>query len=278
MAGGEIEKNPAEAGAVAVSYESYLRGDSYLAIANAMSGQGLRYHEASAGWNKHMVKRMLENPKYAGQDEYPAIVSRNIWNDVQDMRDRKMAGNKSQPVCIAMVKRRIICGECGSVFSKDTHMTASGNRWWHCSNPECSHKFNMKDSGLEETMTAILNRLIMAPELLDLLQPAEQPAPLEAVRMQNEINRELNRAEADEEDIITLILGCAAEKYAMLDDGAEKKKIAGLKADLQNWPLLTAFDPALFSDAVQAVLVMVDGTLALRIIGGNIITENERST
>jgi len=41
---------------------------------------------------------------------------------------------------------------------------------------------------------------------------------------------------------------------------------------LQKQALLTSFDPTIFCDTVEAVLVCADGSIALRIVGGNIIS------
>jgi len=272
MAKGEIVSHPEEADAVAFIYDNYRKGGSYLTIAKAMTERGVRYHEAAAEWNKHMVKRILENPKYAGLDAYPAIVTHKEWLCVQDKRDGKTAEWISQSICVELAKRRMFCGECGSAISKDTS-ARDGTRWWHCSNPECTVMLMMRDDTLEETVTALMNRLITSPELLDPREPAAPRVSFDAARMQNEINRELGKVDLNEEYLTSLILGCAAEKYALLDDGSEQRKIAWLKTELTKRSLLTAFDPALFSDVTDTLLVMADKTLALRIVGGNIISE-----
>jgi len=272
MEGGEITPCPEEAEAVAFIYGCYRQGESYLNIASAMNELGVRYHEATPEWNKHMVKRILENPKYTGRGAYPAILPESEWREAQTVRSRKTAAWKSQPLCVETVKRRMVCGECGSPFSKDAHTTGK-NRWWHCGNAECSCTLKMRDEALEEAVTALLNRLVTEPELLNPLEPSEPALSLEAARMQNEINRELSKSELDEEYLTALILGCAAEKYAMPDGSEARRKIARLKAELREQPLLTAFDTALFGDIAEALLVGADGSLALRIVGGHIISE-----
>jgi len=271
MESGDIVPHPEETEAVVFIYDSYHRGESYLTIANAMCGLGVRYHEASAEWNKHMVKRILENPKYIGQNEYPAILPADIWNGAQTIRDRKTAGYNNQSLCVETVKRSFFCGECGAAISKDASIK-DGIRHWHCSNTECGVAVTMRDSALEKAIITLLNRLISAPELFDVPESAKRAASLEAARIQNKINHELNKADIDEEYLTSLILSCAAEKYAVLDDVTDQRKITRLKVDLQEQALLTAFDSVLYHDAVEAVLVMADKTIALRIAGGNIIS------
>ena len=192
---------------------------------------------------------------------------------MQDMRNEKTTDWKKQPDCIKTVKRHMLCGVCGSAISKRASITR-GTRRWHCSNLECNLTLTMKDDVLEKTVIALLNQLIAKPELLEAQKPTEHQTSYEAIKLQNEINRELNKADINEEYLITLIFDCTAEKYALLDDGSKDRKIADLKTDLQNQKLLTAFDPVLFNNAVEALMIMADKTLMLKILGGNNITEN----
>ena len=281
MISGSIMRQSEEADAVDFIFSSYLQGESYLKIADSMSTLGIRYHKANADWNKHMIKRILENPKYAGCESYPPIVSTKVWREAQAVRDRKTVGWKAQPNCVETVKRKLVCGECGSVFSKDTSTNASGNRWWHCSNAGCGCTFKLRDNELEETVTGLMNLLIISPELLDrasagtVSETGLSPLSLEAARMQNEINRELGKQDMNEDYLVSLIFGCAAEKYDMLHDSITRREMGIAKSELANHPILTAFDPKLFGQAVESLIANADGTFALRVIGGNVILDGK---
>ena len=63
---GRVACHPEEMDAVKAIFSHYLLGSSYNQIADAMTRQGVRYHQHTAQWNKHMVKRILENEKYLG--------------------------------------------------------------------------------------------------------------------------------------------------------------------------------------------------------------------
>ncbi len=273
MKNGEIAPHPEEAEAVAFIYDSYIQGESYLRIAAAMGELGIRYHEATPVWNKHMVKRMLENPVYTGQKSYPAILSSKTWSAAQEVRQSKTKDWQGQSRCVELLKRRMVCAECGTPFNKNTPTNTSGNRWWNCGNPECACALKIRDGALEEAVASLLNRLITQPELLDQRESGGVPLSMEAVRMQNEISRELSKTELNQDYLTALIFACAAEKYAMLDDCAARGKAARLKAKLQMRSLPSAFDPTLFEEAAEALLVSANGALALRLTGGNIIIQ-----
>ena len=73
--GGQLRPHPQEGDAVRYIFGQYLAGASLLTIAEGMTGRGPRYHQHTPEWNKHMVKRVLENARYTGADGYPPLVS-----------------------------------------------------------------------------------------------------------------------------------------------------------------------------------------------------------
>ena len=53
------------------SYQLYLNGQSYSGISKMLvqSQDGIQ-------WNKHRVKRILEDERYMGDDRWPAVIQR----------------------------------------------------------------------------------------------------------------------------------------------------------------------------------------------------------
>ena len=71
---GEIVRSEPEAKAVQDIFLQYTLGASLKEIAEQMSKTGPTYDEGKS-WNKNMVARILANQRYAGENEYPAIIS-----------------------------------------------------------------------------------------------------------------------------------------------------------------------------------------------------------
>lgn len=86
---GEIVINEKEAALVCIAFEEYMGGASYAAIAETLQGTGVRYHADSPLWNKHMAKRMLENSRYAGTDDYPRIIEQVLFDSVASLRESR---------------------------------------------------------------------------------------------------------------------------------------------------------------------------------------------
>lgn len=78
---GEIIVNPTEAEAVQMIFSLYCSGLGYQEISMHMYKVGIQYHN-DAQWNKHMVKRILENQKYLGQDGWPQIIETGLFQAV----------------------------------------------------------------------------------------------------------------------------------------------------------------------------------------------------
>lgn len=90
---GEITIYPIEAAYIREIFSAYIDGSSYAQIAQDMQDRGIQYHEGTTAWNKHMVKRILENERYTGKDGYPAIVSSEQYKRAAAVRQSKGAPN-----------------------------------------------------------------------------------------------------------------------------------------------------------------------------------------
>ena len=87
--GGETVPCPTEADAVQNIFTRYLAGASFGRIAEEMSRGNIPYHQHTSQWNKHMVKRILENGKYLGTDVYPRLISDEEFLAAQIQREDK---------------------------------------------------------------------------------------------------------------------------------------------------------------------------------------------
>ena len=86
-------------GALAISHQEkpvverivmlYLEGFSYQRISDILNQDQVPFSEDAACWNKHKVKRLLENPRYTGASGYPSIIERDVFQKVQQrIRDK----------------------------------------------------------------------------------------------------------------------------------------------------------------------------------------------
>ena len=71
---GELTVVKAEASVVARVASLYLEGLSYQKLADLLNQEHIPFSKEVPVWDKHKVKRLLENPRYTGQNGYPGIL------------------------------------------------------------------------------------------------------------------------------------------------------------------------------------------------------------
>ena len=89
MQEGQITIHPKESKLVSNIFISYMNGDTLQSIANQLQLKGIPYSETSGIWSKHMVRRILENAKYCGQDGFPALIDRDVFTKALKLRQQK---------------------------------------------------------------------------------------------------------------------------------------------------------------------------------------------
>ena len=89
MKNGEITTEPKEVYAVVAIFDEYLKGRSLSEIAKLMQSEKIRYNAVSDKWNKNMVKRIIENDKYLGNDTYTQLITDDIFKRANEKRVKK---------------------------------------------------------------------------------------------------------------------------------------------------------------------------------------------
>lgn len=268
---GEMIADPAEADAVHGIFASYLAGASYARIAEEMSQGTVPYHQHTAQWNKHMVKRILENGKYLGTDVYPRLVSDEDFLAVQLQREEKNTYAPC-PASLNPIREKAVCAACGSKISRNTK--SHGRPRWVCENPECGAVVRIDDDALQKAVAKRLRQLAENPSLLTPPHVPEATPSTDALRIENELNLCFNRADINADYMKTLIFAIAAERYAALPDPTLPHDLAVLRERLEQRLATKADIRELLAKMV--VHIRIGGNyIELELINGKII-EKER--
>ena len=121
---GALEIVPEEQRTVSMVFTLYNAGASYQAISDALNRQGVPYCPEVPLWNKHKVKRLLENPRYTGKEGYPILVEADIFQAAQEKTAEKNVRRQShgEKPAIARLTPYFRC-TCGG------KMTRLGGGW-----------------------------------------------------------------------------------------------------------------------------------------------------
>ena len=103
---GDIVPSPNEAETVRYIYTRYLAGASFQCLANELNQKALPYHTGKS-WNKNMVARILEDDRYIGEKEFPALIPTKQFHAAQERRKEMCPEYKQTP---AQKELRKLCG------------------------------------------------------------------------------------------------------------------------------------------------------------------------
>lgn len=275
MQNGVIQLHPQEAEAVHDIFSRYLAGNSYLTIADNLTEHGPRYHEHTRQWNKHMVKRILENAKYIGAEGYPRIVSNEDFLAVQ-LRKIDCARPVSRSAGIVPILNRTMCAVCGSPMRRDSRNHRKSR--WQCQNPDCRQTVSISDESLTEQITQRLRVLAKDPWLLPPPPTGQVSPSIDAVRLQNELTLALNRGSENPDYIKALVLAAAAQKYEQLPDPTPAHDFELLMSRLETDPTDAGALADLLNTAVSAVRLAPDRSITLELVHDKSVAEEAQST
>ena len=270
---GAVAVNACEAAVLAKIFERYLSGASLLQIARELNARRVPYAPGIENWNKARLMRMLEDPRYTGNDEFPQLLSKERAAELKRIkaaRNTQSTIDRTQPVYHLCVP--ILCPNCGSPMGRRSNRECRIPQRWACKNPQCRTWIGIADEALLGGITDLLNGIIAHPERLQA--PADAYTPSDAVqRLEAEIRQTLERGTFDKAALRQKILDCAARKYSEIEDTAYLTE--ALKAELEQSSPLSAYSEALTRRCVKEIFLQADATVRLTLVNGQTIWKEE---
>ncbi len=268
MKNGEITVDFTESKAVIKIFEEYLNGSSFLQIARLMESEKIRYSECSDRWNKNMVKRIIENEKYIGNDKYPQIISKTFFDQANEKRV-----SKATSLCVISdevqeIRNRTYCSECGHRLSRIGGNCRSAK--WDCRNPDCYRlEYQLTDQMVIGAVLTTLNTVIANPSLIESSVEISAYSPTaDVIRKQNEINQMLDSAQVDFDRIKTEIFRLAEMTYGCCNYNDSSQKTAYLRSLLENHKQLNSIDIGLFKACISRIWISHFCTIEIELING----------
>ena len=268
MRNGEITAEPKEVYAVSTIFSEYLKGGSLLQIAKLMETEKIRYTADSDKWNKNMVKRIIENEKYLGNDKYPQIIDENIFKQANEKRVRKAAALNLICDDLKEIRRITYCAECGGKLFRKTN--GKGREYWNCSNQGCfKFEYRLTDQMINGAVLTALNSAIANPSLIECESEISAYSPTsDILRQQNDISRMTDSPQVDFEKVKAEIFRLTEMKYERCTYSDKPQKTAKLISLLKNHNQLNTLDIGLFKACVSRVWISHYCTVEVELING----------
>ena len=223
---GRIVIHPQEAETVRFSFQQYIAGASFSALVNSLCAQDISYDQDKA-WNKNMVARILADQRYAGENEYPAIISQ------ADMEAALRIRTSRQVPIQKTAAQKVIRQLSGHTA---THST-------------------------EQQVLDLLNCLIGRPEKLQI-QPV-QVANDSCVEFKAQLDKILAIQPVDEDSARDLVFKLAAARYDQI--GSAEYETERLKRIFAASEPMETLDAELLKSTVAAIHIQGNGAICLEL-------------
>ena len=281
MRNGEITVDFNESKAVARIFEEYLNGSSLQQIAKLMESEKVQYSEISDRWNKNMVKRIIENEKYLGNNKYPQIISEKFFNQSNEKRVSKATSMGMISEELQEIRNRTYCLECGHRLSRIGGNCRSAK--WDCRNLNCYRfEYQLTDQMIIGVVLTVLNAAIANPNLIENNGEISTYSPTaDIIRKQNEINQMLDSTQVDFDRIKSELYRLTEMKYDCCTYNDDPQKTKQLLDLLENQKQLNTLDIGLFKSCVNRIWISHFCTIEVEFINGikikNIMERNNKN-
>ena len=212
---GEIVPQPQEAEAVRSIYLQYLAGASFKQLAEQLQTEDVPYDEDKS-WNKNMVARILEDDRYIGEKEFPALIPTEQFHAAQERRKEMCPEYKQTP---AQKELRKLCGS------------------------------TVPDSVARKVLK-ILNQMVDDPQIIKI-ETSGVPTTEDIRRLQQELDTLLQTPPVDEDTARQKVLEVASLKLASVK--TEEYESHRLRGVFETHPKMDALDAALLKQSLRKI-------------------------
>ena len=214
---GKIILQPQESKILSRIYKEYTDGESLSGIAKRLNNDRVEYMAGVIAWNKGRLKRLLEDKRYLGTENYPPIIDKEIYETVQNLKsERNNQKETDRKKGVFRLSVPIKCPECGSDMHRRQNGSCKCQQRWSCKNKDCNIVIDIADDDLLKELCELLEAV--KPESIDKLDKKPFLPSDEVNRLNNEINRLFDSVEIDREVLRNKMFNCVSEKYNCLDN------------------------------------------------------------
>ena len=261
---------PSEAEVVKEIFNAYLNGKILKEIAIDLSERGVIFFEGRSEWNKNTVVRIIQNNKYIGENNYPAIIDSETFEKVNSQKEAKGHKKEKQPEIIEYLKGVVYCGECSRLLHR--RVTWGIREKWYCEGGCKCEKYiddNFIFCGVRKVLCAVKDN----SQLLNASE--DKPTYIktqEIMRYMNEIGRYINERTPNFNTGKKLIMECASLKFAACRYNS-KNTVAEYIAE-QLTQEQEYLQKGFLRKIIERIIVKADGNIVVRFIGGVEGSEN----
>lgn len=284
---GKVIIDEEKAAVIKKIFEEYHKGSSLHAIAKELTNAGFLNANNKPNWNHGSVGMILQNIKYLGDDFYPQMIDKEIFESVQKRRKKKEEelGRTLQPNSMknqSLFSSKLICGECGDVYRK--YMEHAGRPSeksnWKCkryiyqNRVHCRNLF-LTEKDIETAFISATNKILSRKWMLDKGRKKEPPRGTLEIRKLEERIKELEVEEYfSSRELSELIFKRSKAYYSIAKIDDYDYNTEKIKQALAEKEQLTEFEEDIFITIIKQIVIYKDGRILVEFINGITMEED----
>lgn len=269
MVNGQIIIDKSVASAVNGIFQQYIEGRSMLTIAERLNTAKIEYMPGVVGWNKARIKRIIENPKYAGEDDYPPIISKDTFEEIQKLRKSKSnQKNTDRSKVIYKIHTPVICPCCGAEMKRKSDVKRKRPQKWICQNKECRETIYITDEELLDKITCDINSIINNPDVI-IINETDDEQDSRLTRIDNDICRKLDTFRFEKKQLRKELFDRFALGYQILNQDCYIAML--MRNEMKCTQKQTSFPLRLFNKYVREVHLGTNASVSIMLINNQII-------
>lgn len=268
---GQIQTHPIEAKTVESIFAKYCAGETLSEIAVSLTDQKIEYLPERYVWNKSRVKRVLDNHQYLGSEGFPQIISKAQFLAAKNRKTERNRNRNPVDEEVKLFKALTICHHCSALLTRRVDSRFDEPVSWKC--PHCGCSSRISDYQFKDKIYALQQQIASDPTLIQLGTEPMEYYSIESKRLTNEIHRQLDSEKFSEDELIKMVLRCAAENYKAIT-GAQHITDR-LTATFAQAGSLSSFNRQLFTQTVKYIRLTRSGEVLLQLQSGKIIGEDD---
>ncbi len=214
MRNGRTVISTEEAEVIRDIFKAYLNGASLKAIAEELTGHQIPYTQKTSTWDKARIARIIDNAKYVGTEEYDPIIDEDMYEAAVSLKTARQRNTcEKENNAIDLLRDFVRCDNCGQPMKRRVSMKHRIRESWNCTNDECGIRVRISDAQLLETITVLINRIILNDHLLQPKPKKRYEPDAKVTKVGNDIALELERDAPNEEYIIEKTIEMASLMY-----------------------------------------------------------------
>ena len=264
MKNGKLYVLDEEAQIVRKIYMDYMSGRSLKSIATELTSMGVTYYLEKTVWSKNIISRILADPRYAGADGYPVIISQDDFEHASGRKSAMGGAQAEIPEMTAEVKSKMVCACCGQNMGRRNKWR--GREKWLCPSG-CKVDVYLSDDHIFGAILNIMNRVRNCPDLLRWhTSSAEYVPSVEVIRQSKEIDRLMEQRGVEFGVLSGMVLKCVESKYDCCPLDRSKAMTDVLVDKYRKLVPSNELDITLIRETVEKISVNRNGTLTVRFI------------